>query len=396
MATNVGDVNEVTEAIGGIAVAERPARHHGIPGLGDLHELPSRVLRSHLQRLPDAAPVITDGPLPETTTAPGFSALYEIPVGAGPIAAMSVDADGYLYVANPAAESIAVVDPVALSVVRTVTGVQEPFAVRAVNGRAYVSTVTGSNDAVSMIDTRNQSDSSYPVREAIRDIEVSADGRRVYAARTGRLGADIAVIETATGRVATVDLRTRATAAAEAISMSRDGSRVYVVTADHLGGEFIAVDTATNTVVGGLAFSSPLRDVAAGPDGIVFVASDTEDGGVVDVVDTRSLRVIDSMMIGGPITQLVAGTVTERLYVLNGDRITVVCPTTHDIIDTVTTVEQPSAIAESADGKRLFVSAFTGVVTVLTVASATESLMARMMTADVIDVPMLELEPTTA
>ena len=67
-------------------------------------------------------------------------------------------------------------------------------------------------------------------------------------------------------------------------------------------------------------------------------------------------------------------------------------PLTHEIVDTVTVVEQPSCIAESADGKRLLIADYDGAVTVLKVASTTESLLAKMMASDVIDVPMLELE----
>ena len=66
---------------------------------------------------------------------------------------------------------------------------------------------------------------------------------------------------------------------------------------------------------------------------------------------------------------------------------------THEIIDTVTVVEQPSCIAESADGKQLFIADYDGAVTALTVASSTESLLAKLVDSAVIDIPMLELEP---
>ena len=69
-----------------------------------------------------------------------------------------------------------------------------------------------------------------------------------------------------------------------------------------------------------------------------------------------------------------------------------VCTATHEIVDTVTIVEQPSCLAESADGKKLFIADYDGAVTALTVASSTESLLAKMMTSDVLDIPMLELE----
>jgi hypothetical protein len=55
-------------------------------------------------------------------------------------------------------------------------------------------------------------------------------------------------------------------------------------------------------------------------------------------------------------------------------------------------VERPSCVAETADGKRLIIADYAGVLTILTVASTTESLRAKMMSSDVIDIPMLELE----
>lgn len=401
MANKVANVNDVTEAIGGVAVAERPDPRNVLPGLSglqDLHNVPTEALRSHLRQLPEASPVIAEAPLIETDTAPGFSALHQLTVGRGPIADISVDpSDGLVYVANHVDDSVAVLDPVTLGPAQIISGVTEAFAIQARNGRAYVSTVTGAHDAVTVIDTLATSEPvTHPVSMAVRALTVSADGRYVYAARTGRDGADVAVIDTADGQVVTIDLKTRVEASAEAITMSRDGSRLYVVTADHIGGEFIAIDTRSRRVLGGLAFPSPLRDVVAGPAGTVFVASgDSADGGIVDIVDTRSLRVVDSIHVGGAVTQLMVNAEGSRLYVVNGDRISVICPATHEIVDTITVVAEPSCIAESADGKRLFIADYTGGVTLLTVASSTESLLAKMMAADIIDVPMLELERAT-
>ena len=115
------------------------------------------------------------------------------------------------------------------------------------------------------------------------------------------------MVDTTDGRVTTMNLGTRPGAAAQAITVSRDGARVYVITVDDLGGELVAIDVAARRVVGGLAFPSPLRDVAVGPDGTtVFVATcDLSFGGVVDVVDTRRMRVVDSIDVGGLITQVV-------------------------------------------------------------------------------------------
>ena len=398
MANNVAGVNEVTEAIGGVAVGDRPKAVHPnlLPVLGAAEDLPTRSLRAHLRRLPEPTAVV-EPPLIETDTAPGFSSVRRITVDRGPIADMSVDPrDGLIYVANQADNSVAVLDPATLSVVSTIAGTEEPFAIAAANGRAFVGTVTMSHDAVTVVDPSmgGESVADHPLALSVRDLTVDPGGRYVFAARSGRHGADVAVVDTTDGRVTTMNLGTRPGAAAQAITVSRDGARVYVITVDDLDGALVALEAAAHRVIGSLAFPSPLRDVAVSPDGTtVFVATcDLSFGGVVDVVDTRRMRVVDSVDVGGLITQVVVSAEGERLYVANGDRISVICTLTHEIVDTVTVVEQPSCIAESADGKRLFIADYDGAVTILKVASTTESLLAKMMTPDVIDIAMLELE----
>jgi YVTN family beta-propeller protein len=400
MANKVAAVNEVTEALGGLAVADRPVRSQRAASL-ELSQTPTRSVRAYLQTLPDSAAKFPEAPLIETDTSPGFAAVRQSTVGRGPIAAISVDPrDGQVYVANAADDSISVLDPATGALIATVEDTAEPFALTVHGGRAFVSTVAGSHDAISVVDMRSATDPEsgpiarvdHPVALAVRDLVVSADGRYVYAVRTGRSGADLAIVDTAAGRVSTVDLRTRDTASAEAVTLSPDGRSVYVVTADHLGGEFIAVDVAARRVRGGLAFPAPLRDVVAGPGASVFVAgSDPARNGLVDVIDTRSLRVVDSLDIGGPVSQIVVSASGTRLYAVSADQVVVLCLATGDVIDTITAVTDLSCIAESADGKRLFIADYHGQVTSLRIASSTESKTA-VAGSDVIDVAMLELE----
>ena len=71
-----------------------------------------QALRSHLRRLPEAAPIFLEEPLIETDTAPGFSALRQGSVGRGPISDMSVDPDsGRLFVVNHTDDSVYALDP---------------------------------------------------------------------------------------------------------------------------------------------------------------------------------------------------------------------------------------------------------------------------------------------
>lgn len=386
------NMNDETDAIAGVVLADRATQHRDLA-----HNLPSRSLRAHLSRLPGPAPAVVETPLIETDTAPGFSALRQISVHRGPIAGIAVDArDGLVYAANPVDNSVSVLDPSTLRVIGTMAGLDEASAIAAAGGRAFVATATLSNDAVTALAAADDPVAEYPLAASVGDLAVDTAGRYVYVARSGRDGADVAVIDTVDGRVRTLGLGTRAGAAASAITISPDGARVYVVTVDDLGGELVAIDTATRRIVGGLAFPAPLRAVAAGPGGAVYVATcDLSFAGLIDVIDGRTMRVTASIDVGGLVTDLVAAAAGDRLYVAGVDRVSVVCTATHEIVDTVTIVSEPSCLAESADGRKIFIADYDGVVTALTVSSCTASLLGKMMASDfseVLDIQMLELE----
>lgn len=316
-----------------------------------------------------------------------------IAVGRGPIAGMGVDPrTALLYVANHVDDSVSVLDSARRKVVMTVEGTPEPFAVAVAGGRACVSSVATPYDMVSVIESGGVSGRNVPLAHSVRDIALSPSGQYVYAARNGRTGADVAIVDTANGRVTKVNPKARPGAAAEAVAVSPEGRRVFLGTADDVGGQLIAIDTVTRRVVGGLGLPWPLRDVVVSPDGTtVFVAScDPAFGGVVDIVDARTLRVVDSVDVGGVITELVASADGTRLYVATGHRVSVLCTFKRAIVDDITLVAEPSCIAESADGKQLFIADYQGTVTMLAVPSGETALSE--IAADVIDIPMIELE----
>ena len=326
------------------------------------------------------------------------AASRRITVGRGPIAGIAVDSgDGRIYVANQTDDSVTVLDPTTGAVV-AVTGVSEPSAVAVADGRAFLATVTMSHDAVTVIDTDAEQPAEHPLALSVGAVAVDPAGRYAYAARSGRDGADLAIIDTATGNVATMSLGTRPGAAAVAATVSPDGTRVYVATVDDLGGELVSVDTTRRRVLGDLAFPAPLRDIAVSPDGTtVHVGTcDLSFDGVVYLVDARRMSVVGGIEVGGLITELVAGADGDRLYAVGVDRVAVLSVVARQVTDTVTAVDQPSCVAESADGGTLFIADYAGAIAVLTVASSAESLLARMMASDVIDVPMLELERADA
>src|SRR6476620_7263490 len=127
MANNVALVDEATNAIGGIAVADRaPIAADWIPALRDAGEVSTRTIRPHLHHLPEQASDVAS----PADCEPAVSALGRITVGRGPIADITVDSDtGQVFVTNQVDHSVSMLDPGTLTVIGAVTGVEEPSAV---------------------------------------------------------------------------------------------------------------------------------------------------------------------------------------------------------------------------------------------------------------------------
>jgi DNA-binding beta-propeller fold protein YncE len=395
-AEKVAAVNVVTDAFGSVSLAEPTAPLRSALAK-TVHDLPAAMVRSHLQRLPEAAAVAAEEPLIETDLAVGFAVAGQATVGRGPITDITVGSRGdFLLATNHVDNSVSRIDPETMAVVGTVTGIDEAFAVKTAGSRAYVSTVSAAYDAVTVIDTKTGAiTATHPLALSVRGLVLSADGRHVYVARTGRDGADVAVIDTVTKRVVTIDLGVRTESTAEAIVISRDGRRLYVATTDPFGGELVAVDTRDYRILGGCVFTAQIRDIAISPDGAtLFVAGyDNAIGAHVDIVNARTFTVTDTVAVGGTVTQLVLGTEGERAYLLTGDTVTVLCTASREIVDTITVGAEPSCVVESRDGKRVFVADFDGRVTAFSVASTTESLLAKMMEPAALELPAIrELE----
>lgn len=307
--------------------------------------------------------------------APGFTVTGRILVGRGPIADMSASPHGVVFVTNRTDNSVSQLQAEPLAVLTTGIGTNEPFVVKSSDSRAFVSTASAAFDAVTVIDAGTGTIvATYPLAGTVRDLASSPDGRLVYVARTGMDGADVTVIDIVTGAVSTIELGTRRGTTAEAITISRDGAWVVVAAADHLGSELVIIDTSDHRVTGWCAIAAAIRSIAVSPDGAkVYVgAHDSEIGAHVDVVEARTCRVAHTVAIGGPATQLLLSSGGDRVYVVNGGQIAVLCAATREIIGTVPLDTEPTCITESCDGKRIFVADYDGRVTAYSVASTKE------------------------
>ncbi|CAN5484689.1 hypothetical protein BH11ACT6_BH11ACT6_23490 [soil metagenome] len=395
MANKVANVDDVTDAIGGLALADRgPRTAHRLPALHHaLHDVPANLLRAHLHQLPEEAsaeaqPAVSADALAEVGSTTSFAAVGRAVVGAGAITAMAANAfDGRLVVADYTADRVSVLDGHTLAVVSTIDDTPEPYGLAVARGRTYVSTVSGSHDSVTVTDADSVV-ATHSLADSVQDIVVDREARQVYVARTGRDGADIAVIDTATGAVNTVDLDSRPGEVSNALSISGDGRRLVLATTDQLGGRLVVVDIASLTVMDALSVAEPVRGLAACHDGAaVWVATDDDAKGLVDIVDLRSRRVLGTVEIGSPVRQLMLSGVGDRVYAVTAEAVVVVCTGTCQVVDTIDIGTEPSCITESVDGSRLYIADFEGRVALFSVASATPSLLERMSTPEALAGP---------
>ena len=348
-----------------------------------------------------------DGQVLEFGAAPGFPIVVEIAVQNGPISGIATSPDGArLLVTNYGRNSVSVIDTDTRRVVETVADLDEPFAIAMGSkdaDRAYVSTVSTAYDAIAVIDVpTNAVVATHPVALSVSDLVVSPGGRYVYASRNDAGGADVAVLDTTTGGVEAMEVATTPGTTTECVRLSPDGGRLYVGTNGPAGGRVVVIGTHPQSNEPGAGRSSwrrksstasrgnaeqtglrvidtieiglPVRDVALSPNGaIAYVGSCAPElGAVIDVIDTRTNKIIGTRKIGeigGILTGLTLSRDGDRAYLVSDDSIAVLCTLTHDVVGTVTVTNQPSCMVESPDAKYLYIADYSGAVTVAAVAS---------------------------
>lgn len=315
--------------------------------------------------------------LPEIGNTPGFTVAAEIAVQRGAVSGMAVSPDGArLMVTHGGDDSVSLIDTGHGEVAHTVVDVDEPFAVAVsdTGGRAYVSAASAAYDSILAFDMdANRVVAAHPVAHSVTDLAVSPDGRHVYASRTAVNGADIAVLDTETGKEDSVGIADAAGTTAQCMRVSPDGRRLYVAANGPCAAELVVVDTHSNRVANTIEIGSPIRDIALSADGATaYVGScGTDFGAVLDVVNTSSNAVVNTYKIGeiaGCVTQLALSRDGLRAYLVADSGVTVWSTSTHDVIGGIVTGARPSCVTESPDGNRLYVADYAGAVTVLTIA----------------------------
>jgi DNA-binding beta-propeller fold protein YncE len=323
--------------------------------------------------------------------APSFTIVGEINAGRSAVSDMAISPDGrVLMTTHYGDDSVSLIDTANGAVALSVIDVEESFAVALSGSRAYVSSVAAEHDSVLAFDTEsNEIVAEYPVAFNVTDLAVSPNGRHLYAGRTDVEGADVAILDTKTGKKESVRIADTAGTTTGCVRVSPEGRRLYVAANGSSTAHLVMVDAVQKRVLNAVEITSPIRDIALSPDGATaYVGSAGPDfGTVLDIIDTRTSTITSTHKIGdvaGLLTQLTVSRDGERAYLVGNQSVAVLSTATQDVIGSIAVDGDPSCVIESPEGKRLYIADYAGTVNVLAIAVA----------AAPADVPTADDEPT--
>lgn len=317
-----------------------------------------------------------------------------ITVGRGPIGDVAVGsatvdnaaADAFV-VANVADQSVSIFNSETRSVgdhpaVAVAVG-GEPVAVAVTKDRAYVATSSASRDCVLAIDLETKAVvATFSLAFGVTTLAASPDGKRVFAGRSAHDRVDVTVIDTANESVTAIEIGHGPAASLDALCVDPRGKRLYVAVTDVSGSRLVIVDTDTSRVQRVVGVGSPIRDIAHAGDTVYALTSDRTVGGAVHVIDLSTNRVADMLIVGGAPTQLVMSPDHARAYVVDYDRVAVVCTLRMEIVDSLSFEARPSCVAVGADAPNLYVADYSGVVHKFSVLSAIDALYSHFLATD--------------
>lgn len=300
----------------------------------------------------------------------------------GPVGDLAA-ADSRVVLANAAHDSVTVVDAGTLAPVDTVALGGEPTAVVVSDGRAYVSVAGDSHDAVCVVDLDTCTVlKTYPLASGVTALTVSADGKRVYAGRTTQDRVDVAVIDITAERVGTIEIGRGPAANIDALRVDPSGKRLYVAVSDTRGSKLVVVDAETSRTARVVPVGSPIRDIGLAGGAAYVLTSDRAVGGAVHVIDLATMRTTDMVTVGGAPTQLVTSPDQTRAYVVDFDRVVVLCTLSLDVVDSLKVDARPSCVTPSVDGSRMYVADYAGGVSVFSVESSIEAMYSQFLVTD--------------
>ncbi|MCH9668447.1 MAG: YncE family protein [Actinomycetia bacterium] len=305
-------------------------------------------------------------------------------MGRGPIGDIAAGGPtDSIVVANVADQSVSLIDSTAQSECHNVAVAGDPVALAVTDGLAYVATGSASHDAVSAIDLETRSVvATYPVAFGVTALAASPDGKRIYVGRTARDGVGVTVIDTVAQRDSAIDIGYGPAASLDALCVDPSGKRLYASVTDESGSRLVILDSETARVQRVVVIGSPIRDIAH-TDGTVYVlTSDRAVGGAVHVIDLSTNRITDTAIVGGAPTQLVVSPDRARAYIVDYDRVAVLCTLSLEIDDSLAFDARPSCVVLDSDGSHLHVADYSGAVHGFSVESAIEMLCSQFLATD--------------
>ncbi|BBZ22150.1 hypothetical protein MHIB_05680 [Mycolicibacter hiberniae] len=319
----------------------------------------------------------------------------------GPIGGLAVTPDGRrLLATNYSDDTVSIIDTASRRVVGTVMQAAEAYTIAAGpagSGWAYVTAGSIDLDAVLVIDIATaEITGCYPVAMDIGDLVADPTSSRVYLTRTGPAGVDVLALDAALRPAGSVGLSGHPAAAPVGLRISADGRRLYAALRAPSGDTITVLDRDLR-VVDTVRVGASITDFAVSPDGArLYVATSGPDGrGSVHLVDARTHAVCSSRAAEARLIQLVASRDGQRVYLVTEDAVVVLCARTNETLGTLTGIAEPSCVAESPDGSRLYVAGFDGNVSVASLADlpAPSALLHEQLELDDVVTRMLQLEP---
>ncbi|WP_156628843.1 YncE family protein [Mycobacterium sp. 1274756.6] len=341
------------DATGGVALAE-PVAHPQLLGplAAMVHDIDALM---QAERCPIVAPPTFHAAIADRLGAAGSTP-----------AAMALSPDrARLYVASCGDDTIWVIDTASFDVLDVIEGIAEPFALVATDTAVFVSTGSTACDAITVIDAATNTVAvTLPQTRTVNDLAVA--GGRLYASRADATGADVAVIDPATGATEIIELAGQPGVVADCLAVSPDGRRIYVAVQHPTSSQIAVIDTAGGFVAGTFAAGAPVRGLAVSADGatLYLAECDATLGGVVEILDAWTATVIDAVHLGGMLTHLALSRDGQRAVVVNGDDVTVLCLRTGQIIGSIPTGGQPACVVASRNG--LYIADYAGTVSAVT------------------------------